>query len=553
MGDVPGKHVAGSPGEQEFDLVVVGAGLSGLACALGAALKGHRVSLLETADKVGGAAAYSGGQVWVGANHVAAREGIEDDLESTEAYIRGSAHAHPELLDEDAMRRWIQAAPTAIRYWEEVGAIEWVLIPGFADYHQESPGARLAGRYLTGARFDGSRLGEWRERLQVSPHFPIGTTYDEMFLAGRRGSEVAGERGGFADPLTFGTGVVAAFFRRVLEEESIELLLEHRVVELLEEDGRVVGVRAEGPQGELVRRGEVVLATSSYDWDPEMVQEYLGLGPDDFGSAAPQSVSGDGIRLARSVGGDVAQIPANCVPLLPGWPSDSYPGFKYGPEFALPHSFTVDSSGRRFCDDSFWLDIVRKALDPDDRHIPCFLIWDERHHQSYGLGATPPGGDYPADLVKSAPDLRSLAAALGIPGDTLEETAERFNASADAGEDPEWGRGTNPFVRRYTGDPTHEPNPLLGSVAEPPFHGMRLRLLGTGIGSTGIRTDGEGRVLDAQGRPVPGLTAIGACAAMLSSGTGYNSGFALGRGLTLAYLVAERLHALSGKPAGASA
>jgi 3-oxosteroid 1-dehydrogenase len=96
-------------------------------------------------------------------------------------------------------------------------------------------------------------------------------------------------------------------------------------------------------------------------------------------------------------------------------------------------------------------------------------------------------------------------------------------------------------VRRYTGDPTHEPNPLLGSVAEPPFFGMRLRLLGTGIGSTGITTDAESRVLDRAGRPIAGLSAIGACAAATASGTGYNSGFALGRGLTSAYLVATRL------------
>ena len=60
---------------------------------------------------MGGAAAYSGGQVWVGANHVAARDGIDDDLERTERYVRGIAHAHPELLDEQAMLRWVTTAP----------------------------------------------------------------------------------------------------------------------------------------------------------------------------------------------------------------------------------------------------------------------------------------------------------------------------------------------------------------------------------------------------------------------------------------------------------
>ena len=161
------------------------------------------------------------------------------------------------------MRVWLQTAPVALRYWEEVGAIEWVRIPGFPDYHQDAPGARLDGRYLTGRRFDGSRLGTWRERLQVSPHFPVGTTYDEMFDVGRRGSEVAGSQGGMMVPVT-GTGIVAAFLARVIEEERCTILLEHRVTELLLENNAVVGVRAAGPAGEVTLAGEVVLATKAY-------------------------------------------------------------------------------------------------------------------------------------------------------------------------------------------------------------------------------------------------------------------------------------------------
>lgn len=66
-------------------VIVVGAGLSGLATALGVALRGGHAVILESSDMVGGAAAYSGGMVWVGANHVAAREGIADDFCLAEA------------------------------------------------------------------------------------------------------------------------------------------------------------------------------------------------------------------------------------------------------------------------------------------------------------------------------------------------------------------------------------------------------------------------------------------------------------------------------------
>ena len=42
--------------------------------------------------------------------------------------------------------------------------------------------------------------------------------------------------------------------------------------------------------------------------------------------------------------------------------------------------------------------IVRGALEPGDRHLPFYLIWDEKHHMKYGLGLTPPGGEYPSDI-----------------------------------------------------------------------------------------------------------------------------------------------------------
>ena len=48
-------------------------------------------------------------------------------------------------------------------------------IAGLADYHNEAAGAQLAGRYLTNEVIDGKVLGEWREKMRVSPHFLVGT------------------------------------------------------------------------------------------------------------------------------------------------------------------------------------------------------------------------------------------------------------------------------------------------------------------------------------------------------------------------------------------
>lgn len=550
----------------EQTVIVVGAGLSGLATALGVALRGGRVVVLESSDMVGGAAAYSGGMVWVGANHVTEREGIHDDLHLAEAYVRDLTKDHPDLLDEAAMARWLETAPDAMRYWEDTGAIRWEIIPDLADYHSEAAGALDVGRYLTNAVIDGSVLGEWRDRLRVSPNFPVGMTYAEMHVKGRRSSHVdrreeedeIAQHGGVpafgrtdvtapthaaeSDPLTFGTGVVASFLARVLREPGVEIRLSTPVTDLLtDEAGTVIGVRADSPAGAVELHGPVVLATSTYDWNPELVEEFLGLGPEDFSSLAPTSLTGDGITMARRIGAAVAYVPPTRIPIVPGWSSRSDTGVSNGPEYALPHCLMVDSSGRRFCDDSYWVTIVRGALNPDDRHLPFFLIWDEQHHRKYGLGLTSPGGEYPAEFVKSADDVASLGERLGIDGVALARTVADFNEHAERGEDPEFGRGSVPFILRFAGDPAHSPSPVLGPLSEPPYYGTRLKFVGTGIGSSGLHADADGHVLGEGGTVIPGLFAVGSVAALTTMGSGYNSGFALGRGLTLAYLIAQEL------------
>jgi 3-oxosteroid 1-dehydrogenase len=535
------------------NVVVVGAGLGGMAAAITAADEGADVTLIEKGTHVGGAAAYSGGQVWVGGNHVAAGLGIEDSVEETLRYVEGAAAREAASLDPLLARQWLSSAPEAARYFEDAGVISWHLIPDYPDYYfPQLPGSRPAGRYLTGAPFNGHRLGEMRDRLLVSPHFPVGVTYGEMFGWGGMSSRTKWDWGLVRqrleqDVLTFGTGIAAAFFSGVLERD-VRVLLEHPVVELRMTDGRVTGVRCRSERQDVDVAGSIILATGAHDWSAELSRQFTGIPAADGGSLAPATLTGDAIDLVRPVRAGSSSIPPWAAPVLPGYrlsvmSGGHDTGYRACFEHCLPHTFLVNSAAERFADDSFHPSIVAAALRAPAAgaaaNLPFFMIWDENHHAQYGLGATEPGGRYPDDLVCSAPTIAELARHLGLPPQALEETARRFNDHAVQGHDPDFGRGSNQSVRRFRGDWNNQPNPCLAPVERAPFFGMRMRLLNTGIAAAGVRTGTFGRALTADGATIDGLHAVGECADRAAAGVGYNSGYSLSRAMTYGYLAAR--------------
>ena len=60
------------------DLVVVGSGAAGMACALTARLEGLDVLMVEKTDRYGGTTALSGGVLWVPNNSLMKQAGVED-------------------------------------------------------------------------------------------------------------------------------------------------------------------------------------------------------------------------------------------------------------------------------------------------------------------------------------------------------------------------------------------------------------------------------------------------------------------------------------------
>jgi predicted oxidoreductase len=108
-----------------------------------------------------------------------------------------------------------------------------------------------------------------------------------------------------------------------------------------------------------------------------------------------------------------------------------------------------------------------------------------------------------------AGSVAELAAALGIPGDALERTVERWNGHVAEGCDPDFHRGDSAHDR-WWGDP-HLKGAVegtLGPLTEAPFYAVRLEsgALGT---KGGPKVDKHGRVVDLDGGVIGGLYAAG--------------------------------------------
>jgi 3-oxosteroid 1-dehydrogenase len=457
------------------------------------------------------------------------RLGLEDSVEDTLRYITELTAVDEAIFEPAVARQWVESARVVARWLEERGDITWEIIPGYHDYYwPRTPGSREQGRYLTGALFPAGRLGEARDRLIPAPSWPVGVTYGEMFDWGGQVSRTSWDWD-------------------LVRQRQAEIREGHTAVALLTEGDAVVGVRCDTPAGPVEARGPVILATGSHDWWDE-TERYTRIPRADAGSVAPPSLTGDAMALGAPVGVDTLSVPSWAAPVVPGYqlPAPQFPGdtgFRMCWEQSMPHSILVNERGERFCDDAFHPAVARALLTPDEQgglpNLPFFLVWDEEHHRRYGLGPALPGAPYPDGLVTTAPTAAALAEALGVDPAGLEATLARYNADAAEGRDPDFGRGANPATARFRGDISHPLNPNVAPVSTPPFHGMRMKLVSTGITAAGLRSGLHGRAQRPDATDVPGLHAVGECSARTAGGAGYNSGYSLSRAMTFGWLAAH--------------
>jgi len=349
--------------------------------------------------------------------------------------------------------------------------------------------------------------------------------------------------------LVLGNALAAQLLLSV-RRRGVRLALETTVEELLVEDGAARGAMlrdAAGRRRRLRARRGVVLATGGFSHDRALRARLLPPQAGTLSAACPAN-EGGGIRAALAAGAAIAEGPAGNA----FWVPVSRFLRRDGSEGLFPHTVTdrskpgliaVNRAGRRFVNEAVsYHDFVQAMLretNDGPTAVPAWLICDRAFVMRYGLGAARPLGasvtfHRGTGYLAEAPDLRALAAAIGVDADGLEASVARHNADARDGVDREFGRGSDAY-QRHLGDAACAPNPCLRPIQKPPFHAVAVHPgdLGT---AAGLATDGDARVLDAAGTPIPGLYACGNDMASVLGGAYPGPGITLGPALTFAWL-----------------
>jgi urocanate reductase len=472
------------------DVIIAGAGASGLPAAITARDHGSTVIVIDENHDIGGHAMVSGGRIPLGGGtSMQKKYGIIDSADLV--YADHTNYRNPEMryCDRDLVRAWAnENAPT----------FEFLI--------------------ENGVKF-----------TDVPPSFMNQGSVPRMFVAQRFSDNLEETINGSP-----GSGVVRPL-ERSAKAKGVELLLRHKLTKIIREgpsSGSVLGITAtfEGRDVNIQARRGVILATGGHStnvefrraWDPRLTEEYQVAG-------VPWSYqNGDGEILALTIGAALWATANQTVEAGAPISKTRHIGCRYGyvnlkwdpgsPMFKLAGAsgltvktfqdvILVNRRGTRFwneMDDSFaFLDACLGAHDDLGKNGktngggPIWAIFDSDAVKREGWNPQPPDVD-PNGWFFSADTLAVLASRITnpyqldpMPGKALEETVAKYNSYADAGKDADFGK---PAPLRKIQTP-----PFYAAWSTPILHDTR----------SGLRINPKCQVIDIRGQVIPGLYAAG--------------------------------------------
>jgi predicted oxidoreductase len=388
---------ANDPIPKDADVIVVGAGIAGLAAAIEAGAAGARVTVVEMSSVGGGHAVRAGGFALVDTD-LQRRKGLRDDPDT--------AYADLMAWGEDADPYWT-------RYYAD----------------QSGP---LVYDWLTQLGVEFAIVLDTPEDTVPRFHFTRGTAIN----------------------------VVIPMLRRAITSPNISFAWNSKALELGQTaDGliRVIISNQRSGERKKLTAGALVLATGGFQSNLEMVRRNWRDDlphPERLLIGSAKSASGSGVRLGEASGAALTRMDHQ-VTFINGLADPREPA--RGLKTENPRAIWVNADGKRFVNEAGTSKIKEFAVltqspqthwlifDADGRKrlIIRGAAWLDRNTiEAEILGNN--------KLVARADTVPDLADAAGLPADTLSATVNRFNEFSAHGADPHYGRFANPRSKPFT-------------------------------------------------------------------------------------------------------
>jgi flavocytochrome c len=262
---------------------------------------------------------------------------------------------------------------------------------------------------------------------------------------------------------------------------------------ILDKSGAVAGVRAIGPDGVVDYRasGGVVIAAGGYAGNTAMLEAYADPNAGAMMVRGITHATGDGLLMAQAAGaglrgmGGLMSLHIAAVDAL-----ETAAG---QPAFAVPYAISINNEGNRFIDESLGYVAHGKAV-LDQPGQTTNLILDQALREVPAVEGVFGTFARLGIAVHQADTIEELAAIIGVPAAQMAGSVAAFNAAIV--NDQALG--------------AHPPKKALAKPIEtPPFYAFSPLAPGITLTFGGVIIDTEARVLEADGRMIPGLFAAG--------------------------------------------
>jgi 3-oxosteroid 1-dehydrogenase len=543
------------------DLVIAGSGGGGMVAALATLDAGLVPLIVEKQALVGGSTGMSGGMVWLPNNPLMRADGIADSHEDGLAYLDDVVGDIGAPSTPARREVFLTAGSEMLTFLLRRG-VRLVRCPGWSDYYPNHKGGNAAGRGVEGIPFDAAELGDWSDKVQPSmaKNFGFVVLTNELrsvqyFNRAPRAFAVAmrvflrtwAARIRRREMLTNGASLIAQMLKALIDlgDGGPPVWTNAAMEDLIVEDGRVVGARVKRDGATLfieARKG-VLLAAGGFGHNADMRRRYSGDQPNEGKwSIANAGDTGEVLQAAMRLGAKTDLLDeAWWLPSV--FIADGGNAAKsLGSGRQRPGAIYVDSTGRRFCNESNSYVEVGKAMYAN-KAVPCWMVFDEGYVNRYVSGANPlKKRRIPEALIERGAVVRGdtvgdLARQIDVPADELEHTIARFNEFAAKGLDPDFGRGQSAY-NDCLGDPGYRPNAAVGPLERGPYYATRV--LPADVGTCGgVITNEHAQVLDEQDRVIDGLYATGNTTATVMGRTYPGAGASIASTMVFGYVAAR--------------